>query len=355
MISERAIKTVLGGFKTEWRKIGAAGGDKVAVRYGDALNDPRWNETTERVAGLLTEWLEGGWSGHPILGPGTSVASDIIEQAMSRIWGKDRTRTGVKRGSDRSSTKVTKDSSVDDVLAKTFAQALKELFEIPYGIPEDERLIREDEVKARLHRELDRINAEKDLRSMFEERVKELRGEVEEEFPPYHIKMSKPKLVEIAHLAGIENVPKGWSRKRIVEEIDMVRGIQSPINEIVKQTKLAATRLDEGAGKLASRLEGWLDKNTDEQGRLLGRTAEKKTKREARREAKAEREADKLEQKRQQREAKAERRTKQRVKREVQRVAKSERKTEKLAQKSKGKAQRKHKWSVLRSRKEKKS
>lgn len=249
MVSERAVKTFLGLFKTEWRRIGASGGDKVALRWGDLLNDPRWDETTERVTGFLTEWLEGSWPGHPILGPGTSALSDIIEQGMARVWGKDRTRAGVERGSDRSSTKVTKDSSVDDVLAKTFAQALKELFEIPYGIPEDERLIREDEVKARLHRELDRIDAEKDLRSMYEERVKELRGEVEEEFPPYHAKMPLPKLVEIAHNAGIESIPKSWTRERIVEEIDKKLGVvRRPERESVD-----LKRFTRGAGGWARR------------------------------------------------------------------------------------------------------
>jgi len=252
----RVLKTAIGGLKPEIMDAGTLFGDWINERFGHVLNDPdhpKRGRLIHRIAGIGIEALEDGFSGHPYLDPVTDLISDVLEQATPGIWLESRAKPDGDTGTG-GGTK-TKAPSKPDPFAKAYNEAVKELRDIPYGIPEDERQIQEDEVKARLWRELDRIAAEEELNTLFKERVKELRGDEEKSFPPYHAKMPRPKLVEIAQLAGIETIPKDWNRKVIVEKIDEVRGVQpSPIDGFDE----AFSGFTRPLGDLA---RGWLKKN----------------------------------------------------------------------------------------------
>lgn len=273
----RRFKQVLGAAKPEILDAGSWLGDWVNDRFGYVLNDPdhpQRGRLIHRFVGIGIESLEEGFSDHPYLDPATDAISDVLEQATPRIWGSDRAGTGggTRTEGDGKRGSKTRAPSEPDPFAKAHSEALKERRDIPYGIPDDERRTQEDEVKARLYRELDRIAGEEDLKRFFYECVKDLRGDQEnEEFPRYHAKMSRPRLVEIAQLAGIENIPTGWTRERVIEEIDGARGVQSPINEIAKRAKKAVAKIDAAAEDIGSRGLAWLERNTNDEGVLRPR------------------------------------------------------------------------------------
>lgn len=233
MVKAGTTKKVAGVFKKEIEKGGGLLGQLIDEKFGHLFDDPTVRDLAYRVIGLGIESLEGAFSkDHPLLGPGTSVLSDFLEQATPFFVGEQRGAATKKskrsKGSDVQAPTTKQPDWIDEWWkaarirmsreikgggvyfdAADFAQLLRNEFDILWGI----------------HQKMVEISTPERL----------------EPIPTdYDAMWSKVKLLEIADQVGAR-VYKSWTNVKIVEAIDKKLGVVRKPEREPMDLDLAAT------------------------------------------------------------------------------------------------------------------